>query len=256
MAQLALRRSLSTAKLPSPGPVPLPYPTGSASIPPGLNPAGFKLAGSNSVSFNPAGSRQANHLGSNSAGSGGNLPKGSPAGPSSNRTVYQVTGSLTYYAAKIDLGSAYPDVPMGGSLNDVLQFAWTHTLPVFRFVYLPMEMAVVVYCWVEVVIGLMPLAFVYVDASLRNSPVGISDFFVYQWLLNMPTQLSPLTIHGGSNGLCLLSPPDALWVPFVPPAPFWPQGDVFPPNPYMLPFRGGNVPCDASGLSALAGAFV
>jgi hypothetical protein len=61
---------------------------------------------------------------------------------------------------------------------------------------------------------------------------------------------------GDSDKLSLLSPPDALWTPFIPPAPYWPSNGVFAPNPCLLFQRGGLVPCDASGLAAFVGAFV
>ena len=154
----------------------------------------------------------------------------------------------------MSLDLTYPDVPMGGKLDDVLHFAWAHTLPVFRFVYFPIEAAVIVFCWMEITFGLIPLAFVYMDASFDGSTY--EDSIICQWVMNMPTLLSPLTRKGGSDGLGLLCPPDSLYLPFVPSAPVWPQNAWLPPNPYLQFVRGGNVPCDASGLAALAGAFV
>jgi hypothetical protein len=229
IAQFSLRQNLAEAKkLAPPTPLPIPYPINPNPVPAGLKP------GASGLSLGPS---------SQSAGS-------------TNRSSYRVNNMLTYFAASQDLGQAYPDVPMGGTLDDVLQFAWKHTLPVFRFVYLPMEFGVVVYCWVAVPFAVIPLAFVYIDTSLRQSAVGVQDFFVYNWLINMPTQMSPLVIRGDSGNLGLISPPDSLWLPFIPPAPIWPDGQVFPPNPMLRFFRGGNVPVDASGLSTVIGAFV
>jgi hypothetical protein len=230
MAQFSLRQNLNVTKTPTPsGPVPIPYPNSAGSVPAGLNP---KINGMNPVP----------------------KPKSSMT---SNPYSYRVNSSLLYFAATNDLGLAYPDVPMGGRLDDVLQFAWSHTLPVFRFTYLPMEIALVVYCWVTIFpFAVIPQAFVYIDSSFRNSPQGVQDFFVYQWLIGMPTQISPLTIHSDADGLALLSPPESLYLPFVPPAPFWPQGQAFPPNPMLQFARGGNVPVDASGLSAFVADFV
>jgi len=183
----------------------------------------------------------------------GPLPKSSVT---ANQATFRVTNSLTYFAATNDLGQAYPDVPLGGKLDDVLHFAWAHTLPVFRFTYMPMEVAVVVYCWVAIPLCVMPLAFVYIDSSFRDSPMGLQDFFVYQLLIGMPTQMSPLTMYGGPDGLSLLGQPDSLWLPFIPPAPIWPEGQAFPPNPMLRFFRGGNVPVDGSGLAGLIGSFL
>ncbi|HEY4363165.1 MAG TPA: hypothetical protein VGN17_19505 [Bryobacteraceae bacterium] len=256
MAQFALRQNLGAAKVPPtpiPTPVPIPYPNLPGPVPAGLNPAGFNLGGSPSTS-KQAVSRQVGQLGGKPATVGASSAR-SATGSGASRVLLQINSSVNFFGTNMDLGAAYPDVPMGGKLTDILQFAWAHSLPVFSFINIPMELGVLVFCWMEITFGLIPLAFVYMDASFSNSP--LQDFFVYQWLINMPTQISPITMRGGTDGLSLISPPDSLWLPFIPSAPVWPaEGAVFPPNPYLRFFRGGSVPCDASGLSALVGAFV
>jgi hypothetical protein len=174
-----------------------------------------------------------------------------------NLRDFRINQSLVYISATTDLGLTYPEVPLGGSLTDVLNFAQARNLPAYRVYGFPLDSAVIVYCWLAYPIVPIPLAFVYIDSSLRDSSAGWADFFVYQFLLNLPTQMSPLTLRGrNSDKLSLLSPPDALWTPFIPPAPYWPSNGIFAPNPYLLFQRGGIVPVDASGLAAFVGAFV
>lgn len=170
---------------------------------------------------------------------------------------FRVGSSIIYTAATTDLGSTYPEVPMGGSLADILGFAQARNLPAFRLSCLPPESALIVYCWLSIPLVPMPLAFVYIDSSIRDATPGFADLLVYRFLINMPVQLTPLTLHGSeTDQLNLLSTPDCLWTPFIPPAPYWPVGSALDPNPYLLFQRGGIVPVDASGLSDFIAAFV
>src|SRR5579883_446466 len=222
VAQFSLRQDLAVAKTPAASPTPLPsaYPSGTSNVPAGLNPANFGLGGSPARST-AGGSRQVGQLGPKPTSAGGAGATSSTTGSAASRVLQQVNGSVTYFGTNVDLLSLYPDAPLGGKLDDVLHFAWAHVLPVFNFVYLPMELGLVVFCGMEITFGVIPLAFVYVDASFRESGLGFQDFFVYQWLLNMPTQMSPLTMWGGTDGLSLISEPGTLWLPFIPPAPVW-----------------------------------
>ena len=179
------------------------------------------------------------------------------AGSQPTPTRIQVNGSISYFKATTDLGQTYPEVPMSGSVDTIRNFAAARALPTFGVYGFPPDLAVIVYCWLAYPIVPMPLAFVYLGSDIRKSPAGLSDFFVYQFLVNLPVQQTPLDVHGNeSDALSLLSPTDALYTPFIPPAPVWPSNGIFTPNPYLIYPRGGNVPCDLAGISALAGAFV
>jgi hypothetical protein len=184
------------------------------------------------------------------------LPPPKPPSQVVKPTSYQVNNSLTYFAAKVDLGVAYPDLPLGGPPDAIQAFAWAHCLPIFTLSYANVSLFQIVYCWVSYPLVPIPLAFVYVDAGFREASMGFQDFFVYQVLINMPTQQTPLVMRGGDSGLSLISCTDSLYLPFIPPAPYWPKNALVPPNPFLQFVRGGSVPVDLSGISDFIGAFV
>jgi hypothetical protein len=167
---------------------------------------------------------------------------------------------IKLYATSQQPADLYPDLPTSGSAESIQAYASTRSLPVFRFVDLPVDQGLVVFSMLSAN-GVVPIfaAFLYVDQSMAAQ----SWYCTYRYLSNgfygppLPTT-GPIPGASGAMTLIASNPSSSLsafWLdiasPFTLPAPFLKQDGPIPPNPNLVLLTGGMVPALVTDVSML-----